>query len=100
MVVAGAAVTGGVSGASCGADATCPPSKPGIDADRPQAAVRPTRIIAAPSARLRAGAAASQRLWRTGSSTNRYDSADSPTAITIATTRPGQLSGPPRASAS
>src|SRR5262249_37341555 len=88
-VVAGAPVTvgAGATGASCGAAAAWPPSNDGVVADSPHAAVSPTRIIAAPRARLRAGTAASQRLWRTGSSTNRNDNADRPTAIAMATTR-------------
>ena len=58
-----------------------------------------TAISTAPSARLRAGTAASQRAWRTGSSTRRSDSAESAMASATAASRWDQVSGPQRASA-
>ena len=72
---------------SWGVAASAPPSSAGIDRESAHPAVSITSTIAAPKARLRAGTAASQRAWRTGSSTNRYDSAESPTAITTAAKR-------------
>ncbi len=97
VVVAGMA-TGETS--NCGAAAAWPPSRVGIDRESAHPALSMISTMAAPKARLRAGTAASQREWRTGSSTNRNESADSPTEMTTAAARWVQSSGPQPASAS
>ena len=65
--------------------AATPPSSGGIERARPHPTASMTRIRAPPRARLRRGTAASQRAWRTGSSTQRIDSAARPSEMPIAT---------------
>ena len=103
----GAGVTGALAAGATGSTATSsgvaaasPPSRVGIDRASAQPEISITSTMAAPKARLRAGRAINQRAWRTGSSTNRNESAESPTASATATKRSVQPSGPQRASAS